>query len=143
MRENGEGENTEVIDDVIYRSPDDAQRLLLSRLWLRTRALFEEQFGDLETAYVLMAVGLGRMNNAPVDISTIAAITGISRPTVRRKVLALQDQGTVTVERVGNRTSVCSCATGVRDTVAMTDRWARMVIQTAKDLTEVRSNTCD
>jgi hypothetical protein len=52
---------------------------LLSRLWLRTRALFEEQFGDLETTYVLMAVGLGRMNNAPVDISTIAAITGISR----------------------------------------------------------------
>jgi DNA-binding GntR family transcriptional regulator len=82
---------------------------------------------------------MGRIAGSPVDISSIANITGISRPTVRRRLNALEQEGLVVIERIGNRTVVVSRPEGVASTRDLARRWAGLVKQAARDLEKLES----
>jgi hypothetical protein len=50
------------------------------------RLAHEHTNGDLELASIIAAIRLGVLEGRPLDVSAIAAITGIPRSTVQRKI---------------------------------------------------------
>ena len=122
-----------------FKSEDDDMRMILYRMWFHAQQLFKQRFGDSDTVNILMAIGMGRIAGSPVDISSIANITGISRPTVRRRLNALEQEGLVVIERIGNRTVVVSRPEGVASTRDLARRWAGLVKQAARDLEKLES----
>jgi DNA-binding transcriptional ArsR family regulator len=128
------GDYTNISDILRFKSDDDALRMVLFRMWFHAQDLFKARFGDNDTVNILMAIGMGRIAGAPVDISSIANITGISRPTVRRRLAALEKEGMVVIERIGNRTVVVSRPEGVLGTSELTRRWAGLVKQAAREI---------
>lgn len=47
---------------------------------------YEHTGGDMELAAIIAAIRLGVLEERPLDISSIAAVTGIPRSTVQRKI---------------------------------------------------------
>ena len=87
---------------------DEAEdpRAHIYRFWLSARQDFIDAFGDIETALVLMVTEWADLANSKADVSMIANITGISRPTVRRKLEKLEARNLVRVNRSANRTTI-------------------------------------
>ena len=73
---------------------------------LSTRQSLASTFGDIESGLILMVADWAGIGGHPTDISTISEITGISRPTIRRKLERLERRGFVEVSRRPNRTLV-------------------------------------
>jgi DNA-binding transcriptional ArsR family regulator len=135
------GDHPSIAEILRYKSGDDALRMVLYRMWFHAQDLFKQRFGDGDTVNILMAIGMGRIAGSPVDISSIANITGISRPTVRRRLTALEEEGLVVIERVGNRTIVVSRPEGVAGTQDLARRWAGLVKQAAREIEKLESWT--
>jgi hypothetical protein len=49
-------------------------------------AAYRHTSGDMELAAIIAAIRLGVLENRPLDVSAIAALTGIPRSTVQRKI---------------------------------------------------------
>ena len=47
---------------------------------------YEHTDGDLELASIIAAIRLGTLEQKPLDVSAISAVTGIPRSTVQRKI---------------------------------------------------------
>lgn len=73
---------------------------------LSARQNLTDNFGDIESGLILMVADWAGIGGHPTDISTISEITGISRPTIRRKLELLERRGLVEVTRRPNRTLV-------------------------------------
>ena len=130
-----EGQMPDLFDgDSLPNSEDDALRLVLFKMWMHSQQLFRERFGDNDTVLITIAVGMGRIANSPVDISTISEITGISRPTVRRRLEKLTAEGRMHMQRVGNRTLVVSTESAVEATQPLTRQWADLVSRAAREI---------
>lgn len=80
---------------------DERERLIVARATLALLVLARQRGGgDPEIAMIRMAVRLGQLERRPLDISSIAAITGIPRPTVSRKLRLVEDND---IHRIGRR----------------------------------------
>ena len=122
----------------IPSSDDDAARAVLFEMWMGCQQLFRERWGDNETVLITMATGIGRISKSPVDISTISAMTGLSRPTVRRRLQQLASEGRMTLQRIGNRTVVMPKAGAVEDTRQLAEKFESLVRKAGKKLEEIR-----
>ena len=77
--------------------------------------LLDETFVDLQKfpggfygALITLTVGVGRIQQRPLDMSSLAASLGLPRATVIRKVAQLEKDGLLEVTRRANRTSLMS-----------------------------------
>ncbi len=61
---------------------------------------------DLDHAAISCVIALARINERPVDVSELAKMSGVPRPTVIRKVKAWQDEGMVETYKTKGRTYV-------------------------------------
>jgi DNA-binding HxlR family transcriptional regulator len=80
------------------------QRLILGRFILDLMLRCQTQSGgDLITALVCVCVLVGSLERKPRDKSSIAALTGLSRQTVARRLSALQAKGRIVLSPKGRR----------------------------------------
>ena len=73
---------------------------------LSSRQILTTHFGDIESGLTLMVADWAGIGGHPTDISTVSEITGISRPTIRRKLEKLEARNLVVVTRRPNRTLI-------------------------------------
>ena len=58
---------------------------------------------DIDTILIQMAMCIGRMEGNPPDISALAAMTGLSRQAINRRIRELESNGFIDVKRHGRR----------------------------------------
>jgi hypothetical protein len=83
--------------------PKLEQHVLLAKFMLDLCRIVHEHSPDVETAILAMTVGIAEAEGKPLDISAAAAMTGLSRTTVTRKLRAREKAGRLVRIRVGRR----------------------------------------
>ena len=79
-------------------------RIVVVRGFLQILSVaYQRTNGDLELAAIIAAIRLGMLEQKPMDISAIAAVTGIPRSTVQRKIKDPRIPEALTVLQKGRR----------------------------------------
>ncbi len=91
--------------------------------------LLDETFVDLQRfpggfygALITLTVGVGRIEQRPLDMSSLAASLGLPRATVIRKVAQLEKDGLLEIARRANRTLLMSTPRGREIAFPIVDR---------------------
>jgi hypothetical protein len=80
------------------------QRIAVVRGFLDLfRLAYQHTGGDLELASIIAAIRLGVLEGRPLDVSAIAAVTGIPRSTVQRKIKDPRIPEVLSILREGRR----------------------------------------
>ena len=105
------------------RSPfSDADRLGFYR-YLDQVYQAERRLGtDIVDVVSLRALAIGKMENRPHDISSLAAGLGLPRQTVGRRIKRLAERGSVVAEKKGNRTVLVTSPRARARSLRYTDR---------------------
>jgi hypothetical protein len=80
--------------------------VLLAKFMLNLLHIVHDHSPDVETAIVAMTIGIADAEGKPLDLSAAAAMTGLPRTTVTRKVRAREHIGKLVRIRDGRRTLV-------------------------------------
>ena len=86
----------------------DAHRLAFYKLLDDTFVDLQRFPGGFYGALITLTVGVGRIEQKPLDMSSLAASLGLPRATVIRKVAQLETNGLLEITRSANRTLLMS-----------------------------------
>lgn len=92
-------------NDTTHRYSDE-ERLAFYRCLTRIFQMERQYGGDAIDAILIRAVAIGRLEQRPMDISSLAAYLGLPRQTVSRRVNKLIDRKVLEATREGNRTII-------------------------------------
>lgn len=84
----------------------EEDRLRFYRCMTRIFQMERELGGTMIDAIILRAAAIGRLENRPMSVSSLASYVNLPRQTVSRRVGWLARHGMMTTRRVGNRTIV-------------------------------------
>lgn len=116
---------------------ESRRRAIIIRCMLQIREAWvaEEKFVD--STWIMMAIHLGAIEGRPLDISSIAELTHVPRPTVQRHLSRLKKQGRVEIVREGRRSvALVGAHDPGNDFFAIL---ARAIMKAANDLSELGS----
>ena len=97
---------TESGSDETSERYSDEERLAFYRCLTRIFQMERQYGGDAIDAILIRAVAIGRLEQRPMDISSLAAYLGLPRQTVSRRVNKLIDRRVLEAQREGNRTII-------------------------------------
>lgn len=86
----------------------DANRLEFYKLLDDTFVDLQRFPGGFYGALITLTIGVGRIEQKPLDMSSLAASLGLPRSTVIRKVAQLEKGGLLEITRTANRTLLMS-----------------------------------
>jgi predicted transcriptional regulator len=119
----------------------DPKRLVIVRAVLAARQVGMSHFGNsMDRLAVLLAVGLGRLENNPMDVSSIAAMVGISRQGVLRQLNALEKLGWITMTKQGRRSialATYETARGQPNAMAYFRKMETIISKAAHDMSDL------
>lgn len=84
----------------------EADRLQFYRCMTRIFQMERELGGTMIDAIILRAAAIGRLEDRPMSVSSLASYVNLPRQTVSRRVTRLKRLGMLTTRRDGNRTMV-------------------------------------
>lgn len=84
----------------------EADRLQFYRCMTRIFQMERELGGTMIDAIILRAAAIGRLEDRPMSVSSLASYVNLPRQTVSRRVTRLKRLGMLTTRREGNRTIV-------------------------------------
>ena len=84
----------------------DDERRQFYRCMTRIFQMERELGGTMIDAIILRAAAIGRLEDRPMSVSSLASYVNLPRQTVSRRVRRLCERGMLTTRRDGNRTIV-------------------------------------
>ena len=96
----------------LFKLDDDHSRRIVAEGLLEISRVIRKGHVDLDHAAISCVMALARINERPVDVSELAKLSGVPRPTVIRKVRAWQEKGMVETHKVKGRTYVMPSRSG-------------------------------
>lgn len=87
-----------------YYSEDERRQFY--RCMTRIFQMERELGGSMIDAIILRAAAIGRLENRPMSVSSLASYVSLPRQTVSRRIQRLARAGMLTTRREGNRTIV-------------------------------------
>lgn len=89
-----------------FKLNDDGRRKVVAEGLLEISRVIRDGHVDLDHVSISCALALARINKQPVDVTELAKIAGVPRPTVIRKVKVWHDQGMVEIHKFKRRTYI-------------------------------------
>ncbi len=113
----------------------EAQRLevirLMDRIYQSERHLGAR---DVIDVLILRTIAMGKMENRPMDVSSLSYYLGLSRQTVGRRIKGLKEQGAVVIETRGRRHELFTSEQNRARSIGNLDRAIDEIREFAQDL---------